>query len=84
MRKTYINETHKAIINAIENAGLQIKKPIMLTANQLEDSYAVTMGWCGTSIRIPKEYILDEEIKEITDDDLGGRVILNKIFECKL
>lgn len=84
MNIKYVNETHKTIINAILQSGLPFRKPIMLTANQFEKEYTMSLGWTATNIKIPKDEIIDYEIKEITDDDFGGRIYLNKVWEAKL
>ena len=84
MNIKYVNETHKTIINAILQSGWPVKKPIMLTANQFEKEYTVSLGCTATNIKIPKDEIIDYEIKEITDDDFGGRICLNKVWEAKL
>lgn len=84
MNIKYVNETHKTIINAILQSGLPFRKPIMLTANQFENEYTMSLGWTATNIKIPKDEIIDYEIKEITDDDFGGRIYLNKVWEAKL
>ena len=41
---TFINESHKRVHEEIINAGLLMRRPIMLTANQFEDTYTVSLG----------------------------------------
>lgn len=84
MNIKYVNESHKAIINALLNGKACIKKPIMLTADQFEDKYTISCGWAATGITIPKSDVLDYELKEITDDDFGGRIVVNNVWEAKL
>lgn len=84
MNIKYVNETHKAIINALIAANANIKKPIMLTADQFDKEYTISCGWAATGAKILKSDIVDYEISEITDEDFGGRIILNNVWEAKL
>lgn len=79
----YINGSHKRIIEAIISENKGIRKPIMLTANQHDKLYTVSLGWTNTSITIPKEDLIKEEVLAITNEDYGGRIILNDVWEAK-
>lgn len=84
MNIKYVNETHKAIIEALVNAGASIKRPIMLTADQFDKEYTISCGWAATNAKVAKADILDYEIAEISDEDYGGRIIVNNVWEAKL
>ena len=48
------------------------------------NKYTMKQPYGIFDIKIPKDEIIDYEIKEITDDDFGGRIYLNKVWEAKL
>lgn len=79
----YINGSHKRIIEAIMSENKCLRKPIMLTANQYDKVYTVSLGWTNTSITIPKEDLVKEEVLAITNEDYGGRIVLNDVWEAK-
>jgi hypothetical protein len=76
----YANETHRVIIESLN--GITIKNPIMLTANQFEDCYSVSVNFEHTGVHIKKSDIDEQEIREIPDEPY--QIILNRIWEANL
>jgi hypothetical protein len=53
----------------------------MLTANQFDDEYSVSVNFEYTGVHIKKEQLDEQEVREIPDEPY--QVILNKIWEAK-
>lgn len=81
---TFKNQSHKTLIEAIKNNGLKLSKPIMITANQFDKEWSISLGWSSTNLTISKKQLNINELQELTDDDFGGKVIINKIWEAVL
>jgi hypothetical protein len=81
---TFKNQSHKILIEAIKNNGLKLSAPIMITANQFDKEWSISLGWSSTNLMIPKRHLNINELQELTDDDYGGKVIINKIWEAVL
>jgi len=75
----FVNESHRVIIEALK--GHVLKSPIMLTANQFDDEYSVSVNFEYTGVHIKKEQLDEQEVREIPDEPY--QVILNKIWEAK-
>ena len=82
MRPKYVNDSHQVVIETLENAGVKIKNPIMLTTTQDKDYYSISCDYICVGINIPKEYIDEDEIKSIPRD-LEHRFVLNKVWDYK-
>lgn len=82
MAEKYVNKSHQVVIEALEQANVKIKNPIMLTANQYMDHYCVSCNFMGVGVNIPKNMIDDDEIRAIPVDG-KYRFILNKVWTQK-
>jgi hypothetical protein len=82
MAEKYVNKSHQVVIEALEQANVKIKNPIMLTANQYMDHYCVSCNFMGVGINIPKNMIDEDEIRAIPDDG-KYRFVLNKVWTQK-
>lgn len=78
----YQNHSHQVIVEALHNAGVQVKNPIMLTATQYDNEYCVSTGYMSTGVHIPKSAVNEEEIQSIPEE-LGYRFVLNKVWHQK-
>jgi hypothetical protein len=82
MAEKYVNKSQQVVMEALEQANVKIKNPIMLTANQYMDHYCVSCNFMGVGINIPKNMIDEDEIRAIPDDG-KYRFILNKVWTQK-
>ena len=82
MAEKYVNKSHQVVMEALEQANVKIKNPIMLTANQYMDHYCVSCNYMGVGVNIPKNMIDDDEIREIPNDG-KYRFVLNKVWTQK-
>lgn len=79
----YQNHAHQVIMEALHNAEVQVKNPIMLTANQYEKEYCVSCNYMSTKVHIPKDAIDENEVLSIDEEKAGYRFILNKVWHQK-
>jgi len=79
----YTNHSHQVIMEALQQAGVKVKNPIMLTANQYEKEYCVSCGYMSTPVHIAKNAIDEDEVKSIEEEKSGYRFILNKVWHQK-
>lgn len=79
----YQNESHRVIMEALHNAGVPVKNPIMLTANQYEKEYSVSCEYMSVGVHIPKTSIDSTEVNSIDEEKAGYRFILNNVWHQK-
>ena len=76
----YQNNTHRIIVEALKTAGVTIKSPVMLTANQYDKEWYISVEHMSTGVHIPKTAIDDVEVQAINEENAGCRFILNKVW----
>ena len=79
----YQNDAHRIIVEALKAAGVAIKSPVMLTANQYDKEWCVSVEYMSTGVHIPKTAIDEVEVQSINEEDAGCRFILNKVWHQK-
>lgn len=80
-RFKYRNTSHERLLSAIEKAGIKLRIPIMITADQFTEQWSVSVGFMSTGIKIPKADLDLEELAMVTDDDLGGKIDINSVWK---
>ena len=81
--QTYVNDAHRIIVEALKAAGIAVKSPIMLTANQFEKEWCVSVEYMSVGVHIPKSAIDEDEVRNIDEETAGCRFILNKVWHQK-
>ena len=81
--QTYVNDAHRIIVEALKAAGVTIKSPVMLTANQYEKEWCVSVEYMSVGVHIPKPAIEEDEVRNIDEETAGCRFILNKVWHQK-
>ena len=79
----YVNNSHKVIVDAIKSNHVEMRSPIMLTANQYDKEYVVSIDFMSTKVHIKKKDVDESEIRALNEDNTGYRFILNKVWEHK-
>lgn len=79
-RFKYRNVSHQKLLEAIEAKKIPLKWPVMITADQFSDTWSVSVGYVSTGIHIPKDELFIDELLMVTDDDFGGRVVVNSVW----
>ena len=78
--KAYVNDAHRIIVEALKTAGVTIKSPVMLTANQYDKEWSVSVDYMSTGVHIPKSAIDEEQVRNIDEETVGCRFIINKVW----
>lgn len=81
--QTYVNDAHRIIIEALKAAGIAVKSPIMLTANQFDKEWCVSVDYMSCGVHIPKSAIDEDQVRNIDEETAGCRFILNKVWHQK-
>lgn len=81
--QTYVNDAHRIIVEALKAAGVKIKSPVMLTANQYDKEWSVSVEYMSVGVHIPKSAIDEDQVQNIDEESAGCRFILNKVWHQK-
>ena len=83
-----MNKTYKKICDILIENHIEVKNPIMLTADQFDKSWSIASGWASTGVKIAKTELSDFEIRELEswsqEADNKGKVIVNRVFEARI
>ena len=79
----YVNDAHRIIVEALKAAGVTIKSPVMLTANQYDKEWVVSVDYMSVGVHIPKSDIDEYQVQNIDEEAAGCRFILNKVWHQK-
>lgn len=71
-------QSHQTVINHLKEAGYNADKGIQLFINQLLNYYSVSINYMSTGVRIPAQYINEEEL---VDDE---SITVCRTYECVL
>lgn len=81
--QVYVNDAHRIIVETLKAAGVTIKSPVMLTANQYDKEWGVSVDYMSVGVHIPKSAIDEYQVQNIDEEAVGCRFILNKIWYQK-
>ena len=83
-----MNRTYQKICDILTENHIEVKNPIMLTADQFDKSWSIASGWASTGVKIAKTELSDFEIRELEswsqEADNKGKVIVNRVFEARI
>lgn len=83
-----MNKTYKKICDILVANNIEVKNPIMLTADQFDKSWSIASGWTSTGVKIAKTELSEAEIRELEswsqETDNKGKVIVNRVFEAQI
>lgn len=83
-----MNKTYKKICDILTANKVEVKNPIMLTADQFDKSWSISSGWASTGVKIAKTEFSDAEIRELEswsqENDNKGKLIVNRVFEARI
>ena len=83
-----MNKTYKKICDILVANNIEVKNPIMLTADQFDKSWYIASGWASTGVKISKTELSEAEIRELEswsqETDNKGKVIVNRVFEAQI
>ena len=83
-----MNKTYKKICDILVAKNIEVKNPIMLTADQFDKSWSISSGWASTGVKISKTELSEAEIRELEswsqETDNKGKVIVNRVFEARI
>jgi len=85
-----MNATYTKLIDILSQNNVQLKFPIMLSADQFDTHWTISVGWTGTGVKIAKTDLTEQELSSLVksfdenNPDMRGKVILNKIFEARI
>ena len=83
-----MNKIYKKICDILTSNNIEIKNPIMLTADQFDNSWSIASGWASTGVKIAKTELSEAEIRELEswsqEPDNKAKVIVNRVFEAQI
>ena len=83
-----MNKTYQKICDILVANNIEVKNPIMLTADQFDKSWSISSGWASTGVKISKTELSEAEIRELEswsqETDNKGKVIVNRVFEAQI
>ena len=83
-----MNKTYKKICDILIANNIEVKNPIMLTADQFDKSWSISSGWASTGVKIAKTELNEAQIRELEswsqETDNKGKVIVNRVFEARI
>ena len=83
-----MNKTYQKICDILIANQIEVKKPIMLTADQFDKSWSIASGWASTGVKIAKTEHSEAEIRELEswsqEPDNKAKVIVNRVFEARI